>query len=107
MQRIDFKHIICFIDSQYVVLEKNQLCEEQNIIDNENECTLIAEIGTNMKLATRHDGIIATLTISAEYPRGCYLADYGDNYVWFNRHPVGNRNKNAAPFCLKGKCMCS
>ena len=107
MPLIDFKYIICFVDSQYVVLEKNQLCDEQNIIDNENECTLVAEIGTNMRLATRHDGIIAALTISAEYPRGCYLAHHGNNYVWFNRHPVGNRNKNAAPFCLKGNCMCS
>ena len=41
--------------SEFVVLEKNELCNEQNVIDDENECTLAAyRPATTMSSTWRH-----------------------------------------------------
>ena len=75
---------------EYVVLGENELCDEQNIIDNENEC-LDAGISTGKD--SFGEDIKET---NARYPRGCYAVD---SLLWFNSHPVGNRNEIAAPIC--------
>ena len=97
VQNIVTKHIICFLAGKYVVLEKNELCYDQNIIDDENEC----------KFAARSTGISTSTgsETSAWWPRGCYVA-IDSNTTWFNSHPVGNREKRAAPICRRGKFMC-
>ena len=81
----------------YAVLETNELCEKQNIIDTEIECKVAA-----MSTSSDDDGIINT-TASKWYPRGCYVN--GIEEVWFNSHPVGKKTWIAAPICRKGKCI--
>ena len=98
VQHIAFEYIICFVAFDYVGLEKNELCNEQNIIDKENECTLAA-----ISIGKYNNGITKTESSSA-YPRGCYVHVTSD--VWFNSHPSGNGNENAAPICRIGKFIC-
>ena len=98
VQHIALEYIICFVAFHYVGLEKNELCNEQNIIDKENECTLAA-----ISIGKYNNGITKTESSSA-YPRGCYVHLTSD--VWFNRHPSGNGNENAAPICRIGKFIC-
>ena len=93
--KISLINISYFLFSEHVVLEKNGLCNEQNIIDDENECRLAA-VSTGIE----NDVILVTLAI---YPRGCFVHD---SQVWFNRHPIGNRRESCAPICRKGKFMC-
>ena len=86
-----FTHIIGI--TEFVVLEKNELCDEQNIIDNENECQLaVSSTGKD------DDGTIVT-EIQTMYPRGCYAHDKD---VFFNKYPVGKNHANSAPICRKG-----
>ena len=90
--------------AQYFSLEENELCDEQNIIDDENECRVAAlSIDfTDYTDYTEDDGEITTETESA-YPRGCYHQK--SNNVWFNNHPIGNRDSGSAPICRKGEFM--
>jgi hypothetical protein len=74
------------------VLEENELCDEQNIIDDEGECQLAASMTSKDE-----DGTISTET-EATYPRGCYA---NNKDVWFNKHPVGKNQKDSAPICRK------
>ena len=90
-QNIAIQHIICFLASEYVVLKNVELCNEQTIIDFENECLLAARITENNYVG---------MEINETRPRGCYVNESGA--VWFN--PVGNRQENSLiqPICRKG-----
>jgi len=77
--------------SEYVVLDKNELCKKQSIIDDENECTVAAKSSGYYNDAHSED--------TSDHPRGCYVLD--SRYIWFNKHHVGNTHKNAAPICRR------
>ena len=84
------------VDLEFVVLEKNELCDEHNIIDNEKECQLAALSALNWPI-----GSFKFFTeTDATYPRGCYA---NGNDVWFNKHSVGKSQILSAPICRKGK----
>ena len=82
------------VDLEFVVLEKNELCDEQNVINNESECQFAAS-----STGKDDDGTIVT-EIQTMYPRGCYAHDKD---VFFNKYPVGKNHANSAPICRKGK----
>ena len=91
VKNIAIQHIICFLASEYVVLENEKLCNEQTIIDFENECLLAARLTDN-----NYTG----MEINETRPGGCYVNENGA--VRFN--PDGNRNENSLiqPICRKG-----
>ena len=89
---------MCFVDLEYVLLKENELCDQQNIIDNENECLEAA-----MSIDSDKFDHILSDEISW-LPRGCFV-DAGW-FLWLINHPVGNRQEKAAPICRKGKFIC-
>ena len=82
-----------FLASEYAVLnlQKDKVCNEETIIDLENECLLAARLTRN-----KYVGMETNVT----HPRGCYMNDSGA--VRFN--PVGDRKENSLiqPICRKG-----
>ena len=81
---------MCFLASEYAVLDKDGFCNEQNIINDENECLLAAR-------STGNNYVGAEVNVTR--PRGCYGIDNGT--VRFNKQPALTP-ENSEPICLKG-----
>ena len=82
---------------EYVVLKVNELCDEQNIIDDKNECIEAAISTGNDK---PYVPPIVKESYLSRYPSGCYLEYYaGHSNVWFNSYTGNERRSDAAPIC--------
>ena len=73
--------------SSYFWIGKNLLCADEGYIDidEENYCKAAAE---ERKLEFKTE-------TESSYPKGCYYNDY----VWFNYHSVGSRQRDSSPVC--------
>ena len=78
------------------MLEKNSQCQnegETHLL--EHQCRQIAaSMGRNVKFSDTEK--------EANYPKGCYLIKLNGSprgQVWFNRHPIGSKEKRSYPIC--------
>ena len=87
--------------SEYVVLDENELCDEQNIVDTYDECEVAAK-STN----SDDDGIIGLIgygNFQPPFPGGCFVYGVGGE-VLFNGRSVGNKNcRDHRSICRNGK----
>ena len=85
------------IGSTYVVLEKNNVCSKNTTLQKKIECMEAATIWTDKdyggEVLDDSDGT---------FPKGCYG---NGQHVYFNTHPVGNRESQSAPICKNGKFL--
>ena len=87
--------IKCIIGSTYVVLEKNNVCSKNTTLQKKTECmdaaTIWIDEDNGGKVFDDSDGT---------FPKGCYG---NGQHVYFNTHPVGNREAHSAPICKNSK----
>ena len=86
--------------SEYVVLDENEHCDEQNIVDTYDECEVAAK-----STKSDDDGIIGLIgygNFQPPFPRGCFVLGVGGQ-VFFNSRSVGNEVRSHAPICRNGK----
>ena len=79
-----------FIFLEYHLIKKNQLCIDDGkapIIE-ESDCRKAA---TSLKIHFK------TNEKESAYPKGCYSLN--GEYVFFNTHPTGKKQKSSAPIC--------